>query len=272
MKKHIIKLGGSIITDTSSKAYFNKKNTLRLAKELYPFYKGCILIHGTGQVGKPPAIKYGYVDNGILQKNEHLIALNIKNSLRQLNQHVVHTFLSASIPAIPFDILHFYDESQKELNYKSLSEILYQLINNNFVPVFYGDLLPRPDGSFKVFSSDLITLILAKILNPENVYFLTDVDGVYSEYTDQNNETGSNVIPFLNSNNIDKLLNSKNDNKDVSGGMQRKVELALEIANYCSRCFIGNGLSGNILSNLFKGENVNGTFVPAKKHLKRKDV
>ncbi|GAH79617.1 unnamed protein product, partial [marine sediment metagenome] len=158
MKKHIIKLGGSIITDTTSKDYFNKKNTLRLAKELYPFYKGCILIHGTGQVGKPPAIKYGYVDTGVIQKNKHLIALNIKNSLRQLNQCVVQTLLSASIPCIPFDILHFYDDTKNHLNYKVIEDILIQMLKNDLVPVFYGDLLPISDGSFKVFSSDLITL------------------------------------------------------------------------------------------------------------------
>jgi len=85
MEKHIIKFGGSIITNTSTESKFNKKNTLRLAKEIYPYYKGCILIHGTGHVGKPPAIKYGYVESGIVQKNQQLIALHIKNSLRELN-------------------------------------------------------------------------------------------------------------------------------------------------------------------------------------------
>jgi isopentenyl phosphate kinase len=264
MKKHIIKLGGSIITDTSSKAYFNKKNTLRLAKELYPFYKGCILIHGTGQVGKPPAIKYGYVDNGILPQNEHLIALNIKNSLRQLNQHVVHTFLSASIPVIPFDILHFYDESKNHLNYKGLKDILLQMLKNGLVPVFYGDLLPLPDGSFKVFSSDLITLLLAKTLKPENVIFLSDVNGVYLEHTKSNNEASSNIIPVLNPKNIRLLIKSENDKKDVSGGMRKKAELALEISRYCKRCFIGNGLTDNILSNFFKEKSVVGTFVRSK--------
>lgn len=265
MKKHIIKLGGSIITDTTSKDYFNKKNTLRLAKELYPFYKGCILIHGTGQVGKPPAIKYGYVDTGVIQKNKHLIALNIKNSLRQLNQCVVQTLLSASIPAIPFDILHFYDNTKNHLNYKVLEDILIKMLKNDLVPVFYGDLLPISDGSFKVFSSDLITLILAKRLKPENVIFLSNVNGVYSEHTKPNNEVNSNIIPVLNPKNIDIVQKSINDNQDVSGGMRKKAELALKISRYCKKCFIGSGFNESILSNFFKGKDVIGTFVQAKK-------
>ena len=57
--KHILKVGGSVLTGNGSKPSIDLKNTLRLCKELEPFYKTCLLVHGTGNYGKPPAIKYG---------------------------------------------------------------------------------------------------------------------------------------------------------------------------------------------------------------------
>ena len=94
MKINIIKFGGSIISESNSGTHFNFKNTERLAQELSPFYKGSVLVHGTGHVGKPPAIKYGYVKNGIIAKEDKLLALEIKSSIRRLNQLVVDTLLS----------------------------------------------------------------------------------------------------------------------------------------------------------------------------------
>lgn len=263
MKHSIIKLGGSVITDMTSKNHFNKKNTLRLARELYPFSKGCILVHGTGHIGKPPAVKYGYVESGIIQKKDRLIALNIKSKIRQLNQFVIQTLISASIPAIPIDILWIYNESKDHFRNNGIEKFLLELLDNSIVPVFYGDLVPRADGSFKVISSDYIALILAKILHPENVLFLSDVSGVYSAAKNIHDDTGPEIIPLLTSQNVNRLQKSQNENKDVSGGMLRKAGIALEISNYCRRCFIGSGYAENVVSDFFKENDVIGTLVKA---------
>lgn len=257
MKTSIIKLGGSIITDKNSQGNFNRKTTLKLAKELYPYFKGCVIIHGTGQVGKPPAIKYGYVKTGLI--NDNLLALKIKSSIRQLNHQVVSTLLSVSIPAIPMDVLHFFDESNNFKDPLKLKSTLINIINNGIVPVFFGDLIPMKDGSFKVISSDLITLKLAELINPNNVFFLTNVNGVYSDKL--NEEYCSEIIPNLSFENINAMQNSKDDQDDVSGGMQKKAKIALETTAFCKRCFIGNGQSDQILRNLFTGNKVKGTFV-----------
>ena len=136
MKSNIIKLGGSVISESESESHFNAGNTERLAKELYPFQKGLILIHGTGHVGKPPAIKYGYVKNGIISKEDRLIALMIKSKIQQLNQDVVNTFLSCSIPAIPVNILHFYNESDEQFIIGFIETVITELVMNGMVPVF----------------------------------------------------------------------------------------------------------------------------------------
>lgn len=260
MKYNLIKLGGSIITDPGQRGIFNKKNASRLAKELFPFHNGCILIHGTGHIGKPPAIKYNYFKTGIIAKKDHLIALRIKESIRKLNQRVVEELLHANIPAIPMDIFNFSIESTNAKGYISLKTILEQLILNGFVPVFYGDLLIKADGSFKVISSDFITLIISKILNPENVIFLTDVNGVYAKNAELN-QSGNVILPYISESHMNMIGTHENDLQDVSGGMRKKVEIALEISNYCHLCFIGSGYTKFLIHDFFKNYPVAGTVV-----------
>jgi isopentenyl phosphate kinase len=264
IKCQIIKLGGSIITDSSVKGSFNKKNTSRLAREIFPWHKGCILVHGTGHIGKPPAIKYNYLESGIIGLKDCLIALEIKESLRQLNQRVIRELLQASIPAIPMDILNFSGESTNAKDYSSLIKLLKQMILNGLVPVFYGDMLPLPDGSFKVISSDFITLVISKILEPENVIFLTDVDGVYSNNVDLHNKSDNSILPYLTDLQLNEIKTSGTDQLDVSGGMRKKVEIALQISMHCNICFIGNGNSRNLISDFINNVPVKGTIVKSK--------
>ncbi|MCB9352708.1 MAG: hypothetical protein H6573_35280 [Lewinellaceae bacterium] len=260
METNIIKFGGSVITDTSSKEHFNKKNTVRLARELYPHHKNCVLVHGTGHIGKPPAILYGYLESGVLLPSQYLAALNIKSALRRLNQRFVDVLLSENIPAIPIDILQFYGWPDFQLDLPKLIRALFQLLDRGLVPVFYGDLLPQSDGSFIVFSSDLITLILAKNLNPLKVIFLSDVEGVYAD-TESRGKANPKILKVLSPQNFHLLKKMENDKQDVSGGMLKKAKLALEVSQYCESCFIGSGYRSEVLNNLFTGEKEKGTFV-----------
>ena len=264
MDYNLIKLGGSIITDPALRGCFNKKNTSRLARELLPFHHGCILIHGTGHIGKPPAIKYNYLESGIIDKKDRLVALRIKESIRQLNHCVVRELLLAEIPAHPMDILNFPCESRDIEDYVSLKTMLEQMVMNGLVPVFYGDLLPLQDGNFKVISSDFITLILAKILQPDKVLFLTDVNGVYSNTVDIDNQPVREILPFLSESDLKMMLATVNDQKDVSGGMGKKVETALEISHYCHRCFIGSGYNRHVMHDFLNNCSVPGTVVKAE--------
>jgi len=257
----MIKFGGSVITSETCEGFFNEKNTYRLAKELFPHSRGCTLIHGTGLIGKPPAIQYRYLNDGIIPKSQSLLALKIRNELRQLNQRVVKTLLSASIPVLPFDNAHYFDESMSGLQYEDLRRGLIQTIENAFVPIFYGDLMPRSDGSFRVLSSDTIALILAKTLKPDKAIFLSDVNGVYSNQSDRSDNPEKKVLTTLNANNFNTVYKSPKDDKDVSGGMLRKATCALEISIYCKQCFIASGLNSGVLSKLLRGESVISTRV-----------
>lgn len=261
MQLNIIKFGGSIITGEGFNGFFNKKNTYCLAKELFPHYRGCILIHGTGLIGKPPAIKHGYVKHGIIPKNKSLIALRIRNELRQLNQKVVATLLSAAIPAMPLDSTLYINEAMDKLYHESLRYHLINIIQSGYVPIFYGDLMPKSDGSFQVLSSDVIACILAKELRPDNALFLTDVDGIYPHDCMENKDCGGEILTTLSHDNVDLIRQSASDENDVSGGMSKKASYTLAIARYAKRCIIANGLKEGVLSRLLKGETGIGTRI-----------
>lgn len=253
LKIKIIKLGGSLITDENSRNKFHSSNTRRIAQQLYEFYPGTILVHGTGRVGKPPAVKYGYVESGKLGKDMKFVGLKIKNQIHKLNQNFLSSFISESIPVqsiVQWQLMGsgFYVSKQKIL----------EILQTGFVPVLFGDFVIQKDGSFKVISSDDICHYITKMLLPDKLIFLTNVDGVYD------NGLPPTIIPEINQMNYASVT-IDNDPKDVSGGMRNKIKLAFKSSRYCKTCFIGNGTTPGLLMEILQDHKVRGTYIsPAK--------
>lgn len=258
---YIIKLGGSVLTGKSSSPSFDQSNTKRIIEELVPFYSKSIFIHGTGSYGKPPAIKYGYYKSGIISKKNRAVALKVKYSIRQLNKKVLDLFHLVNIPAMTFDINSYYDPQKDIINKNQLIDWLLELTNQDILPVFYGDLVLMENGDYRVLSSDEIVFALAKIIHPESVIFLSDVEGVFLDAQESNNRESFYMTEELNSTNIQYLHKESQDRKDVSGSMKKKAYISLEISKYCNKCFIGNGYTAKMLQNFISGEKVFGTYV-----------
>ncbi len=256
MNCHIIKIGGSVLTEKGDIPSFNTKNASRMAGEIADCYKDTILVHGTGSYGKPPAIKYAYNHSGRIENNS-LVALEIKRTLLHLNQLFVESLHSAGIPAISFHIQYFINPKNLDFDYDKLKNSLSQFLNQRVLPVIYGDLIPLSDGSFSVLSSDRIVYELAKCLHPNSVAFLTSTDGVYLN----SNENAPILIENLNSKTIQHIHRSPDDLMDVSGGMMQKARYAIKIAGYTPRCFIGSGYTPNILRDIKNNQPTRGTYV-----------
>lgn len=294
----LIKLGGCILTDPGAKDLFDRKNARRIARELAPYSKGCILVHGTGHVGKPPAIKYNYYKTGILPPGNNEAGLEIRNSIKKLHLLVLKELHKEGIPVVSVNMLDFvsgcmYNFTKTEpvfntyanltemplkwesridsghspinvaaelLNYPGNSLIsiterkLTDLIHAGFVPVISADFVPFPDGSFRVLSSDYITLQLAQALNPSKVLFLTDVDGVYRDFNTGRqslmNEFTQHDLPLL----------TATETNDVSGSMRKKVETALKASRHTPSCIIASGIKAGVVTNLMQG-GISGTLV-----------
>jgi isopentenyl phosphate kinase len=257
----IIKLGGSVITHDDPKDPFDAKNTARLAGELAPFARGTILTHGTGFVGKPFANEHDFVHNGLLTADRKLLAAKIRNSLRRLNVAVVDALRHAGIPAYGVQPSVFFDEHMRDLRFPEFEQAMLQQMRSGHVPVFFGDLMPLANGDFQVFSSDRMTAILARKLNPQSVIFLSDVAGVFG--SDADGQRRSQPLACIKPDTLDEIFVDVGDGSDVSGGMRGKVELALSAAKHSGRCVIANGLEHGLLAKLLSGDSVPCTEVCA---------
>lgn len=114
------------------------------------------------------------------------------------------------------------------------------VVNSGYVPVLHGDtiLADLESGKGTIISGDQLVLDLVKFyqVSVSHVVFLSSVPGVLSK--------SSNIIPVIYSS---VLFNDKNnilndfDNKevDVTGAMQSKIKVAIEIANICDVFIVG---------------------------------
>lgn len=257
----IIKFGGSVITRDDPNDSFDFENTSRLSKEIMPLTSGTVLVHGTGHVGKPFAVEHEYVEDGLIAAEQTLLIAEIRNALLRLNADVVATLCSNGVPAFSVSPATFFDEDMKEFRHASLVTELRQQMQLGHVPVFYGDLMPRSDGVFQVFSSDRITAILSRRIKPDRVVFLTDVAGVFAK--NRKGEKARNPMRELSSGNLDDVFHSAGDQSDVSGGMQAKITNALEVASHAGECLIANGQKKGALAAILAGQPVECTRVVA---------
>ncbi|NNF02446.1 MAG: hypothetical protein HKN22_07155 [Bacteroidia bacterium] len=253
----VVKVGGAVITDKSAPAFFNSKQAEKLASEFLPFIdQKMVIIHGTGMIGKPPAVKYGFHRTGVIAKEGQATALKIKKDILGLNDRFIQVMNRASIPTIRFDISRYYDSVVDDFNQQLIKDNCFKTFKENKLPVLHGDMIRLADDSHQVISSDLITAILARILRPRYVIFLTNVDGVYLNKREMQK---GNYMRSITSKELNEMEFLGSDELDVSGGMRSKLKYAIEASKYCERCFIGNGKKVGILNEMLL--NAKGTQV-----------
>lgn len=255
----IIKLGGSVITSPDSEDKFNQPVVQRLAEEFATSQKTALLIHGTGHIGKPPAIEHGYVETGFLEQERAQLAMQIKTKIRHLNQKICDTFREQNIPILPLQIENLFKQNMEEFKNEQIKQHLNEVLTNNVTPIIYGDFMPQPNGGFQVFSSDKLTRLFVQELKPDRAIFLTDVPGVYED------QERTKIIPEIHKHNLDELYLFDSDKQDVSGGMTDKINDAMQIAAHCKECIIGSGLiPGDFTAILQDTKNV-GTKIITRK-------
>lgn len=249
MNTILIKIGGSVIT-RQGKDPIDLTTIRKLARQLRSCKDKIILVHGTGHIGKPPALKYGYTETQILPSTESQAALQIRNSIQKLTMCITNALIEHDIPAIAIDNTHFAGYFEKTWCKNQVADLIHTLTENKIIPVFSGNFLPLQNGSYRVLSSDELVLAIARLVRPERVIFLSNVDGVL----DVNNQ----LIPVFKR----AMLKTIQDNEyDVSGGMRTKVKTALKLKGYCAGCYILNGTKKDILQQALQGAYDLGTRI-----------
>jgi isopentenyl phosphate kinase len=219
-----IKLGGSIITPKKSGEMLVNSDILERTLEVVGGFcrdsnVPVLISHGAGSFGHVKARKF-------LDELGSLSEAEIQERLMEIHLDV------------------------KELN-KIVREVVASKIPEDLVlDIIHGDT--NFEGPNYIVSTEDQLISKAKILQAQGYFakkiiLLTDQDGVL-------NDDGS-VIERFSAEGVDLEIVSYQDNKDATGGMQQKVEKALELRRLSEQVVIINGLIPDRLEQELAGLN-----------------
>ncbi len=253
---HLVKLGGSVITDKAKVTTLRRTNLVRLAGEIAASGQEVIVVHGAGSFGHIKARKHrlqeGYVDDAQLPA-----VSEVQRDVRTLNLAVVDALRRAGLRAIslpPSAIARLDDGALRSLDI----DVFRRYRDLGFTPVTFGDVVLDARRWFAICSGDLLMLALAEAFRPEAAIFVADVDGVFT--ADPKRAKGAKLLPTVGPGTIG-AIDTAAETDDVTGGLAGKLERMIAIAGFTERCQLVNGLKKGRLLAALRGQRVVGTRV-----------
>lgn len=229
----LVKLGGSVITLKGRYRYYRPKAVHEIIKELKRKGDPFVVVHGGGSFGHIKAKEYGIP--GEITESRKMGYSVIHRDMVDLNQRVMNSLIESGIRGVGIPPSVFNG------NLQEISKSIKEHLDAGLFPVTFGDVyINHPDKRFDIVSGDDLVLELTRKLKPSEVYFLTDVDGIY----DRNPKKHRDAF----------LLRELNDSAtfenigiDVTGGMLKKANTVKDIAKLGSTVYV---LNGNVPSRL----------------------
>lgn len=246
----LVKLGGSAITYKGRDRRFRRRVTERLAAELAPFKDDLCIVHGGGSFGHPLAHAFR-LQQGMAGADQLQGFAQVHHSMRDLNLRVLGVLQAQGIPAVSIPpALLVTVENGKVSSFAS--KTFWQHIDRGLVPVTFGDVVLDGVRGSSILSGDDLMLHLARDLDPELAVFVADVEGVRGPDGSILQEV-SRPLPDL----------TYPEGRDVTGGLQRKLDLMMQMAEEGHRCLLLSGLVRGRLKAALEGRRVPGTEVRA---------
>ncbi|OGV97169.1 hypothetical protein A2W24_00485 [Microgenomates group bacterium RBG_16_45_19] len=242
----LVKLGGSLITNKSKPFTLQREALVNVVKQLKQAHnEGLRLVvgHGHGSFAHVPAEKYRTMQGKINDESVYGAAV-VEDVACQMNRIVVSEMLKQNIPAVTQQ-----PASSVVLNGKGVEKVMVKgvmaLLAGGFVPVVYGDVLFKTDGNFTIWSTEKVLNFLALQLRNEGhqvnkVIHCGETDGFLKA-----GQVVEEIRPETYEGMKTALVKAKGF--DVTGGMEHKVEAALDLAKRGIDSYIvGNNHGGNL--------------------------
>ncbi len=227
MKTYFVKLGGSIITDTS-KPYTARVPLISKLLNKIKKVEGrnsikVIVGHGGGSFPHVPAHKYR-VNEGLVNRLSWKGAALTHHVADELNRIVVSEALKLGLRVFPFSPSSFSLWRSGESPEGYVGQIR-EALKKGFVPIVYGDVVFDSKKGVSIASTEQVFSFIAKSIRPSRIILTTDVDGVFDK--DPKIYPDAKLINVIDSTNIDKVLNGAGGSHkvDVTGGMATKLSL-----------------------------------------------
>ncbi len=253
----LVKLGGSIITGYEEEiASFDAPSAHAIAVELKNATQPPIIVHGNGTFGKSVLLKHG-IRSDFLSLEQGQVALDFNRQSERLNDLLLDVFNEVGLRAAPVALSSTM--LRCEDGNISLADIspIQALVSVGVTPVVHGGIFSDVHRGFYACSGDKIMSELSKLLEPNVIIFLSDVDGVYENYpphfeTDRPVEIADWTFWQRMPHNYAVGI----------GEMHDKLEQALISAAFADRCYIINGRVPSNIGLILTGKDVGTKVVP----------
>lgn len=261
IKLLIVKLGGSVITDKRKKFAVKRAALRRLANELKVAKEPLIIVHGGGSFGHAVASKYD-IANGYKSKQQLMGFSLTHRAMEKLNAYVIDAFHGAGLPAVAVQPSVCTVVSDGRIESMELTPVR-KLLELGIIPVLYGDAVPDLINGMSILSGDQLAVHIARELGASRVILGADVDGVYT--SDPKLRRGAKLVRVITPSSWRDVVKSIGvaSGPDVTGGMAKKVEELLILAENGIEAEIVNAAKADTLKRAILGERGLGTKIMA---------
>ena len=212
MRIHVVKIGGSVISDKSKPFSIDYAKLEAIAEAIGECIDGgCIdklvLVHGGGGFGHYVVQEFGSVESSEA-------FLRVVEVMREMNSKVVEVLRLAGLKAFGIDThaIAYMRRGKLFLDTATISAALRM----GLIPVLYGDaVLDVVDEVFRIASGDELAWELAYAFRAERLVFVTRVPGVLRR--------GEVVRKFSLSRDLQSMDEVAVQGHDVTGGMRTKL-------------------------------------------------
>lgn len=254
----LVKLGGSVITDKNRLRRFRRANCIRLARELRTAEDDLVLVHGAGSFGHIRASE-AQLNLGVKKGDRNRLRQisRIHADVRELNSRVLSCLVQNGLNAFSLPPHSFSSFKSGEIA-EFCPDIFQSLLDNDMVPLSFGDIVPDEATNYSVCSGDLIMAALAEHFRPKRVLFVADVDGIFD--SDPKTNRKARLLEEVTSHNLEEIT-TRHEKRDVTGSMAGKINRMLDISRNCENCIILNGNAPGRLEKALRGGEIISTKV-----------
>ena len=224
-----LKLGGSLITDKEKPLTPQRELITQASAEIAQAVSEnpdlqLLIGHGSGSFGHVIANQFHTQAGGEGERYWDGFA-KVWAAARQLNQIVIESLIEVGLRAISFPPSAGVIAASKTLESWDLSP-MKKALSHRLIPVVQGDVIFDIQLGGTIFSTEQIFHHLAKDLKPGRILLAGLDKGVLHK-----NDPQQGVIQNITPSNFSAILPqlSGAETIDVTGGMQSKVEMMLEL-------------------------------------------
>ena len=263
-KFDIIKIGGSVITDKLSYKKLNSDSLNSISEVIAKWGHKSIIVHGAGSFGHILAEKHS-ITSGFTEFSQLDGIVQIRLDMTDLTKKVVESLQNNKLQAVSFQTssIVYSQGTENKLNY--FIEPIQKALDLGLLPVLSGDVIFKQEKGFSIYSGDALIDLLVQLFDIRNVYFISDVDGLFVRDSDTHK---MELVERIESKQLSTIeLSDFSDKKtiDVTGKMKGKIDDIKSISQHVERVVIVNGSYPERISLLLSGDKAICTTIIGEK-------